>query len=66
MGIDSKFAGNGRLLTVLETMAALRVGRTKLYELINSGAIEVVKFGKRSTRVKVESVERLQANGIVA
>jgi excisionase family DNA binding protein len=66
MGLESNFAGNGRLLTVLETMAALRVGRTKLYELINAGAIEVVKFGKRSTRVKVESVERLQANGIVA
>lgn len=53
-----------RLLTVPETMAALRVGRTKLYELINSGALEVVRFGKRSTRIRSTSVEHLIANGI--
>lgn len=54
----------GNLLTVKETMAALKVGRTKLYELINAGAIEVVKFGRRSTGVKASSLEKLIANGI--
>lgn len=54
----------GNLLTVPETMAALRVGRTKLYELINTGALEVVRFGKRSTRIRSVSVEKLIANGI--
>ena len=53
-----------RLFTVPETMSALRVGRTKLYELINSGQLEVVRFGKRSTRIRVESVEHLIAHGI--
>jgi len=53
-----------RLLTVKETIDALRVGRTKLYELINTGKLEVVRFGKRSTRVRVESVEKLMQNGI--
>ena len=47
------------LLTVKECMASLRIGRTKLYELINAGKLDVVKFGQRSTRVKPESVEKL-------
>lgn len=55
---------HGPLMTVLETMACLQVGRTKTYELINAGHLEVIKFGKRSTRVKRTSVERLIANGI--
>lgn len=53
-----------RLVTVKEAMAMLRVGRTKLYELVNSGELTVVKFGRRSTRIKTESIDRLVANGI--
>ena len=52
------------LFTVKEAMVALRVGRTKLYDLINSGQLLVVKFGPRSTRIKAESVRRLIANGV--
>lgn len=55
---------SGNLLTVQETMATLRVGRTKLYALINAGQLEVVKFGKRSTRIRATSVEKLMANGV--
>lgn len=54
----------GKLLTVPETMAALRIGRTKAYELINAGALQVVRFGNRSTRIRAESVEQLIAHGI--
>lgn len=53
-----------RLLTVEESMSALHVGRTKLYELINAGHLKVVRFGKRTTRVQAESVEKLIAHGI--
>jgi len=58
----SRLASN--LLTVKEAMAALRVGRTKLYELIHAGQVEVVRFGQRSTRVKASSVEKLLTSGI--
>lgn len=53
-----------KLLTVEESMSALQVGRTKLYELINGGHLKVVKFGKRTTRVHASSIEKLIANGI--
>jgi excisionase family DNA binding protein len=52
------------LFTVKETMAELRIGRTKTYELIAAGKLAVVKFGSRTTRVKAESVRKLIANGI--
>lgn len=52
------------LVTVKETLAVLRIGRTKGYELIAAGALESVKFGKRSTRIKRSSIEKLAANGI--
>lgn len=54
----------GNLLTIKETKAALRVGHTKLYDLINAGQLEVVRFGKRCTRVKAESVDKLLQHGI--
>ena len=58
----SRLAGN--LLTVKEAMAILRLGRTRFYELVKAGQIDIIKLGQRSTRVKVESVEKLIANGI--
>ena len=60
----SRVALAGKLLTVPETMVALRIGRTKTYELINAGALQVVRFGNRSTRVRAESVEHLANHGI--
>lgn len=53
-----------RLLTVKEAMAALRVGRTLFYRLVKEGKIEIIRFGNRSTRVRVESVEKLMQHGI--
>jgi excisionase family DNA binding protein len=41
--------------------AAIGVGNTKGYELINSGELEAVKIG-RSTRVTWDSVKRLVAS----
>ena len=58
----SRLAGN--LLTVKETMGVLRLGRTRFYELVKAGQIDIIKLGQRSTRVKVESIEKLIANGI--
>ena len=58
----SRLAGN--LLTVKEAMAILRLGRTRFYELVKAGQIDIIKLGQRSTRVKVESVEKLIANSI--
>lgn len=58
----SRLAGN--LLTVKEAMAILRLGRTRFYELVAEGKIQTIKLGQRSTRVKVESIEKLMANGI--
>lgn len=58
----SRLAGN--LLTVKESMAVLRLGRTRFYELVAEGKIQIIKLGQRSTRVKLESIEKLMANGI--
>jgi excisionase family DNA binding protein len=52
------------LMSVGEAMRALSVGRTKLYDLIAAGEIELVKIGSKSCIV-VDSaaayVERLRA-----
>ena len=58
----SRLAGN--LLTVKETMGVLRLGRTRFYELVKAGQIDIIKLGQRSTRVKIESIEKLIANGV--
>lgn len=36
------------LLTIPEACAAIRVGRTKFYQLLNSGEIKAVKIGKKT------------------
>ena len=36
-----------QLLTVKEIQSALRLGHTRIYELINSGEIETFKIGRR-------------------
>lgn len=44
------------LLSVTEAARALRLGRSKTYELISSGELEVVHIG-RCVRVPVKAVE---------
>ncbi|WP_233617745.1 helix-turn-helix domain-containing protein [Actinomadura sp. WAC 06369] len=45
-----------KLLTVPEVMAALRLGRCKVYDLIRSGELESVKVG-RARRVPADAVD---------
>lgn len=45
-------------LTISSAAGAIGIGRTKLYELINSGELDVVKIGRR-TLVTTASIERL-------
>ncbi len=52
------------VLTIKESCLVLKVGATKLYELINSGALEVIYLGNRSTRVKRRSINSLMENGL--
>lgn len=44
------------LYTVLEAADALRISRTKMYELLTANRIESVHIG-RSRRIPVEAVE---------
>lgn len=46
------------LTSVNDACAALNVGRTSLYSLINSGRLDTVKLGRR-TLVKVSSIKAL-------
>ena len=46
----------GLLLTIPEVAATLAIGRTKVYELINSGRLEAVHIG-RSARVPAAAVD---------
>ena len=46
-----------QLNTIAETQARLRVGRTRVFSLIASGELEVVRFGERTTRVVADSVD---------
>ena len=51
-------AADGVLLdTIEETKRKLKLGRTKVYELINGGQLQAVKLG-RSTRVLATSTQR--------
>ena len=45
--------------TVKEALAALSLGRSKFYEMVRDGEIDIVKFGPRGTRVKVASLLRV-------
>ncbi len=51
-----KESGTILLLSVTEAARALGVGRSKTYELITAGELEVVHIG-RCARVPVEAVE---------
>ena len=45
--------------TVNEACNALSLGRSKFYEMVRDGEIDIVKFGPRGTRVKVASLLRV-------
>jgi excisionase family DNA binding protein len=50
-----------RLLnSISQTMERLSVGRTKLYELVNEGRLELVKIGRKSL-ITEESINSLIA-----
>lgn len=49
------------LLTILETRKELKIGHTKVYDLINKGQLKAVKMG-RHTRVLKSSAEALIAS----
>lgn len=48
------------VLTVEETRAALRIGRTTIYKLIDHGRLKTVKIGN-ATRITMESIRALVA-----
>lgn len=52
---------NDILLTRHQVCAALGIKATKYWELISQGRLDVVRLGKRCTRVKRSSVERLMS-----
>ncbi len=50
-----KVSGKTLLLSIPETCEETKLGRTKIYELIGNGQIEVIKVGRR-TLVPYESL----------
>ena len=59
-------------LSIEETITATGIGRTKLYELINSGQLKAKKIGKRTIILKTDldeflsSLENYSSNGMEA
>lgn len=45
-------------ISIADTIKALSLGRTKIYELINDGRLSAFKVGRR-TLVKVDSIHAL-------
>jgi excisionase family DNA binding protein len=60
MKMDKLSSTRPLLMRVSEASAQIGVGKTKFYELVNGGFIEVVKIGS-ATRVKAESLDRFVA-----
>lgn len=57
MESDTKGAVSPLLLSVPEVANSLRLGRTKVYELIANEGLPVVRFG-RAVRVSVTSLQQ--------
>jgi hypothetical protein len=57
----SETAPTDRLYTRHEAKAALRIGDTKYWGLIKQGKLEVVRLGRRTTRVTGRSIAALMA-----
>lgn len=54
----TRFYESARLLSIQEAAATLNIGRTKVYDLMNSGDLKTVKLGRRRL-VPIESVRGL-------
>ncbi len=50
-----------RLLRITEAIQRLSCGKTRFYEYVNEGQIELVKLGA-SSRISEEALERFMAN----
>ena len=50
-------------ISVAQAMQALGLGRTKLYELINTKKLRVVRIGRR-TLISTESIRELVDRGL--
>lgn len=46
------------LYTILEAAETLGVGRTTIYQFINSGKIKIVRIGKRGVRISSDEIDR--------
>lgn len=57
MKSDKKEAASPLLLSVPEVARTLRLGRTKVYELIATEGLPVVRFG-RAVRVSITSLQQ--------
>lgn len=55
-----------QLLTVKEAAARLRVGRTLLYDLMNSGQLAFVQLRPRVRRIEMNALDTYVANQIKA
>jgi len=57
---------DAELITVARAAELLGCSRSKIYDLHQAGALELRKLGYRSTRVTLQSVERLVADPSLA
>lgn len=53
----------GGFVTVAEVAKAMGVTRSHIYDLVNSGLIRSIKMGPKVTRIPVEELRRLKAEG---
>ena len=60
-GMESKDRPPIMAIRVQEACRTISIGRTKLYELINAGDLDVVKVG-RATLITMSSLQRLIEN----
>lgn len=59
MANQAEHPTNDTLLTRQQACSALSIKSTKYWELISQGRLDVIRLGKRCTRVKKSSVDRL-------
>ena len=56
--------GADSLHSIRETCAMLRIGLTKAWDLIRQRELEAVRLGRRCTRIRKSSIDRLIKNGV--
>lgn len=60
----SPAASTNALHTVHETCILLKIGNTKCWDLIGTGALKAVRLGSRCTRITGASIANLMENGV--